>query len=93
MQKRLEEIGGCCGWERDPVLSENSRFRLELTWIRMPIEGLCVAAAEFLAKSQPDSDPAGVNHLQFFLLYPADWINRNQQNVIEYLPEEVKVLK
>jgi hypothetical protein len=34
-----------------------------------------------------------VNQLQFFLLCLADWINRNQQNVIEYLQEEVKVLK
>ena len=34
-----------------------------------------------------------MNHLQFFLLCLAGWINRNQQNVIEYLPEEVRVLK
>jgi hypothetical protein len=26
-----------------------------------------------------------VNHLQFFLICLAGWINRNQQNVIEYL--------
>ena len=76
-----------------PVLSENSRFRLEHTRIRLSIEGLCSAAAEFLAKVRPNSDPAGVNQLQFFLLCLADWIKRNQQNVIEYLQEEVKVLK
>ena len=35
----------------------------------------------------------GVNHLQFFLLCLAGWVNRNQQNAIEYLQEEVKVLK
>jgi transposase InsO family protein len=34
-----------------------------------------------------------VNHLQFFLLCLAGWVNRNQQNAIEYLQEEVKVLK
>jgi hypothetical protein len=34
-----------------------------------------------------------MNHLQFFLLCLAGWINRNQQNVIEYLQEEVKVLE
>jgi len=42
---------------------------------------------------RPDSNPAGVNHLQFFLLCLAGWVNRNQQNAIEYLQEEVKVLK
>jgi hypothetical protein len=40
-----------------------------------------------------NSDLAGVNHLQFFLLCLAGWVNRNQQNAIEYLREEVKVLK
>jgi hypothetical protein len=34
-----------------------------------------------------------VNHLQFFLLCLAGWVNRNQQNAVEYLLEEVKVLK
>ena len=34
-----------------------------------------------------------MNHLQFFLLCLAGWVNRNQQNAIEYLREEVKVLK
>jgi putative transposase len=34
-----------------------------------------------------------VNHLQFFLLCLAGWVNRNQQNAIEYLQEEVRVLK
>ena len=34
-----------------------------------------------------------MNHLQFFLLCLAGWVNRNQQNAIEYLQEEVKVLK
>jgi len=33
-----------------------------------------------------------VNQLQFFVICLAGWINRNQQNVIEYLQEEVKVL-
>jgi hypothetical protein len=42
---------------------------------------------------RPDSNPAGVNQLQFFLLCLAGWVNRNQQNAIEYLQEEVKVLK
>jgi hypothetical protein len=53
---------------------------------------VCPAIAEFLAKLQPNSDPAGVNHLQFFLIYLAGWLNRNQQSVIEYLQEEVRVL-
>src|ERR1035437_2518141 len=77
----------------NPVLSENSRFRLELMRIRLSVEGLYPAAAEFLAKLQPNSDPAQVNHLQFFLFCLAGWINRNQQNVIEYLQEEVEVLR
>ena len=34
-----------------------------------------------------------MNHLQFFLFCLAGWINRNQQNVIEYLQEEVEVLR
>ena len=34
-----------------------------------------------------------MNHLQFFLICLAGWINRNQQNVIEYLQEEAKVLR
>ena len=34
-----------------------------------------------------------MNHLQFFLLCLAGWVNRNQQNAVEYLLEEVKVLK
>jgi len=34
-----------------------------------------------------------VNHLQFFLICLAGWINRHQQNVIEYLQEEIKVLR
>jgi putative transposase len=34
-----------------------------------------------------------VNALQFVLLCLAGWLNRNQQLVIEYLQEEVKVLK
>lgn len=34
-----------------------------------------------------------MNHLQFFRVCLAGWINRKQQNVIEYLQEEVKVLK
>jgi len=34
-----------------------------------------------------------VNVLQFFMICLAGWINRNQQSVIEYLQEEVKVLK
>jgi len=32
--------------------------------------------AEFLAKVRPNSDPAGVNQLQFFLLCLAGWINQ-----------------
>jgi hypothetical protein len=34
-----------------------------------------------------------VNALQFSLVCLAGWLNRNQQLVIEYLQEEVKVLK
>jgi hypothetical protein len=34
-----------------------------------------------------------MSHLQFFLICLAGWINRNQQNVIEYLQGEVKILK
>ena len=34
-----------------------------------------------------------MNHLQFFLICLAGWLNRNQQSVIEYLQEEVRVLK
>jgi hypothetical protein len=34
-----------------------------------------------------------VNQYQFILLCLAGWINRHQQNVIEYLQEEVRVLK
>ena len=34
-----------------------------------------------------------MNLLQFFLVGLAGWVNRNQQYVIEYLQEEVKVLK
>jgi len=39
------------------------------------------------------SQYAAVNQLQFFVICVAGWINRNQQNAIEYLQEEVKVLK
>ena len=34
-----------------------------------------------------------MNHLQLFLICLARWINRNQQYAIEYLQEEVRVLK
>ena len=34
-----------------------------------------------------------MNALQLFLICFAGWINRNQQNVIEYLQEEVRVLR
>jgi hypothetical protein len=34
-----------------------------------------------------------VNPLAFVLLCVAGWINRNQREVIEYLQEEVRVLK
>jgi hypothetical protein len=34
-----------------------------------------------------------VNQYYFILDCLAGWINRNQQNVIEYLQEEVKALK
>ena len=34
-----------------------------------------------------------VNALQLLLLFLAGWLNRNQQDIIEYLQEEVKVLK
>jgi hypothetical protein len=54
---------------------------------------LWCAAAEKLAGEQIKYDPAGVNQFQFILICLAGWINRNQQNVIEYLQEEVKVVK
>jgi hypothetical protein len=54
---------------------------------------LWCAAAEKLAGEQIKPDPACVNQYQFILICLAGWINRNQQNVIEYLQEEVKVLK
>jgi hypothetical protein len=54
---------------------------------------LWCAAAEKLAGEQIKSDPACVNQYQFILICLAGWINRNQQNVIEYLQKEVKVLK
>ena len=34
-----------------------------------------------------------VNQLQILLLCLAGWINRNQQQVMEYLQEEVRVLR
>jgi hypothetical protein len=36
---------------------------------------------------------AAVNPIKFILLCLAGWINREQQAVIEYLLEEVRVLK
>ena len=48
---------------------------------------------ETLAPRQLTSHDNHVNLLQFFLLCMAGWVNRNQQCVIEYLQEEVKVLK
>ena len=48
---------------------------------------------ETLAAPRPKLHAEDVNHLQFFLICLAGWINRNQQNLIEYLQEEVKVLK
>jgi hypothetical protein len=38
-------------------------------------------------------DHAAVNQFQLILLCLAGWINRHQQNVLEYLQEEVKVLR
>ncbi len=37
--------------------------------------------------------PRIVNQLQFLLLCLAGWMNRHQQHVIEYLQEEVRILK
>ena len=37
--------------------------------------------------------PRPVNQLELLLLCLAGWINRNQRQVIEYLQEEVRVLK
>ena len=54
---------------------------------------LWCAATEELAGEQMKSDPACVNQYYFILDCLAGWINRNQQNVIEYLQEEVKALK
>jgi hypothetical protein len=51
------------------------------------------AAAKKLAGVQINSDPMGVNQYQFILICLAGWINRNQQNVIDYLQVEVKVVK
>jgi putative transposase len=42
---------------------------------------------------QSKVDDTGMNSLQFIVLCLACWINRHQQNVIEYLLEEVKVLE
>jgi putative transposase len=46
-----------------------------------------------LAKLRTSFTHRGANHLEFFLLCLAGWVNRNQQHVIEYLQEEVRVLK
>ena len=46
-----------------------------------------------MAKSLFLLHPRPVNQLQLLLLCLAGWINRNQQQVIEYLQEEVRVLK
>jgi hypothetical protein len=46
-----------------------------------------------LAPPHGPSQYAEVNQLQFFVICLAGWINRNQQSLIEYLQEEVKVLK
>ena len=46
---------------------------------------------EKLARQRLKADGGGVNSLQFILLCLAGWINRHQQNVIEFLLEEVKV--
>jgi transposase InsO family protein len=46
-----------------------------------------MAKSLFLLHARP------VNQLQLLLLCLAGWINRNQQQVIEYLQEEVRVLK
>jgi len=46
-----------------------------------------------LAWRLPTPHDGEVNLLQFFMLGMAGWINRNQQNAIEYLQEEVTVLK
>ena len=46
-----------------------------------------------LAKSRTSFNHRGLNHLELFLLCLAGWLNRNQQHVIEYLQEEVRVLK
>lgn len=34
-----------------------------------------------------------MNPFAFLLLCPAGWVNRHQQDVIEYLQEEIRVLK
>jgi hypothetical protein len=76
-----------------PRTVQKLAFPLETHEGPMVYRSVGPAAAEFLAKLPPNSDPAAMNHLQFFLLCLAGWVNRNQQNAIEYLPEEVKVLK
>jgi hypothetical protein len=46
-----------------------------------------------LVKSRTRFNHRGVNHLESFLLCLAGWVNRNLQHVIEYLQEEVRVLR
>src|ERR1035437_7796330 len=52
-----------------------------------------IRARETLAQQQPTSHDGEVNLLQFYMICLAGWYNRNQQNVIEYLQEEVTILK
>ena len=49
--------------------------------------------AEKLAWQPAQVEVTGVNSLEFLVLCLAGWINRHQQTVIEFLLEEVKVLK
>jgi transposase InsO family protein len=48
---------------------------------------------ELLAKLRPIFNHGAVNHLQFVFLCLAGWVNRNQQHTLEYLQEEIRVLK
>jgi hypothetical protein len=51
------------------------------------------ASGETLATPCPKLHAQEVNGLQFFMICLVGWITRSQQNVIEYLQEEVKVLR
>jgi len=71
------------------VLSEKLASEGTLSKILLVRTRTCPpASAETLAAARPVLHSAEVNVLQFFMMCLAGWVNRNQQNVIEYLQEE-----